>query len=83
MLANVNLADDASIPALNHHITKPALFVACAKDYVAVPRLQEEGMRPWVENLRVEELDSAHFVQLQKSKEVNHTLQKFFDEVEG
>ena len=83
MLSNINLADDAGIPSQNHHVTKPALFIACAKDYVAVPKLQEEGMRPWVGDLRVKELDSAHWVQLQRREEVNHALQEFFNEVEG
>lgn len=83
MLSNINLADDAAIPPQNRHITKPALFIACAKDYVAVPRLQEEGMRPWVADLRVKELDSAHWVQLQRREEVNRALQKFFNEVQG
>lgn len=83
MLSNINLADDAAIPPENHRITKPALFIACKKDFVAVPRLQVEGMRPWVEDLRVKELDSAHWVQLQRREEVNRTLQGFLNEVEG
>lgn len=83
MLSNINLADDATIPANNHHVTKPTLFIACAKDYVAVPRLQEEGMKPWVRDLRVKEMDSAHWVQLQRREEVNRALQNFFNEVEG
>ena len=83
MLADVNLADDATIPPDNHHVTKPALFIACAKDYVAVPRLQVEGFGPWVRDLRVRELDSAHFVQLERFEEVNCLLEEFFDEVGG
>ncbi|KAF6240610.1 hypothetical protein HO173_001281 [Letharia columbiana] len=83
MLANINLADDAAIPLRNRHVTKPALFIGCAHDYVAVPRLQEAGMRPWAADLRVKVLDSAHWVQLQRREEVNRALRKFFDEVEG
>ena len=83
MLSNVNLSDDATIPAKNYHISKPALFIACKKDYVAVPTLQEKGMRPWVKDMRVKELDSAHWVQLQRREEVNRALQEFFDDVEG
>ena len=40
-------------------------------------------MRPWAENMRVKELDSAHWVQLERREEVNRALQEFFDEVEG
>ena len=40
-------------------------------------------MRPWARDLRVKELDAAHWVPLEKSEEVNRALQEFFDEVEG
>ena len=83
MLADVNVADDASIPPPNLHVTKPALFIACAKDYVGVSWMQEQNMRPWAKDMRVKELDSAHWVQLEKREEVNRALQDFFDEVEG
>ena len=81
MMANINLTDDEAIPRDNQYIKKPALFIACKKDYVAVPMLQEENIRPWAKDLRVKELDSAHWVQLQKRDEVNAYLQDFFDEV--
>ena len=82
MLANVNHSDDVAIPAVNHHISKPALYVACRNDFVAVPRLQEEGMRPWVKDLKVVEMDCAHWVQLQKREELNKVLEAFLGEVE-
>ena len=80
-MANINLTDDEAIPRENYHIKKPALFIACKKDYVAVPALQDENIRPWAKDLRVKELESAHWVQLQKRDEVNACLQDFFDEV--
>lgn len=83
MLANINLEDDNNIPAENYHIQKPALFIACSKDYVAVPRLQAEGMKPFAKDLRIKELDSAHWVQLQRRDEVNAALGEFFNEVPG
>ena len=81
MLANVNVADDATIPEENYHVKKPTLFIACAKDYVAVPQMQEAGMKPWVKDLRIVLIDSAHFVQLERREEVNRALEDFFDEV--
>ena len=83
MLANVNVADNAGIPPQNHHIPKPSLFVACTKDHVGVSWMQEQRMRPWAKDMRVKELDAAHWVPLEKPEEVNRTLREFFDEVEG
>ena len=83
MLAKVNVADDAAIPYQNQHITKPALFIACTKDHVGVSWMQEQRMRPWAEDMRVKELDAAHWVPLEKPEEVNLALQELFDELEG
>ena len=45
--------------------------------------MQEQRIKPWAKDLRVKELDAAHWVPLEKPEEVNRILQEFFDEVEG
>ena len=40
-------------------------------------------MRPWAKDMRVKELDAAHWVPLEKPDQVNQALQEFFDGVEG
>jgi len=78
-IANLNTADEAEVPEERYHIQVPALLVTCAKDYIAVPKMQEGLMRPWVEDLVVKELDSGHFVQAEKADEVNKALEEFIE----
>ena len=81
MMANLNSDDDVAIPEARRHVTKPTLMLLCEKDYVAVPELQLAAAKPYIDDLRLKILDSAHWVQLQKRDEVNRYLEEFFDEV--
>ena len=78
-IANLNTADEAEVPEEKYHIQAPALLVTCARDYIAVPKMQEGLMRPWVKDLLVKEMDSGHFVQAEKADEVNKALEEFIE----
>ena len=78
-IANLNTIDDAEVPEERYHLQVPALLVTCTKDYIAVPMMQEGLMRPWVKDLVVKEIDSGHFVQVEKADEVNKTLEEFIE----
>lgn len=78
-IANLNAADEAEGSEESYHIKVPALLVTCARDYIAVPKMQEGLMRPWVKDLVVKEMDSGHFVQAEKADEVNKTLEEFIE----
>ena len=76
-IANLNLNDEASIPEERKYIQQPALLVTCTHDAIAVPMMQVQGMRPWAKDLRVVEIESGYWVQLEKAEEVNMCLERF------
>lgn len=78
-MANVNAADEEALPIERHHIDKPTLLVTCEKDYVCVPWVQEEQMKPFVRELEVESLDCGHWVPLKAADALHKVLQDFFD----
>jgi len=39
--------------------------------------MQVQGMRPWAKDLRVVEIESGYWVQLEKAEEVNMCLERF------
>ncbi|KAL8653888.1 MAG: hypothetical protein Q9210_001839 [Variospora velana] len=78
-MANVNAADEDALPTERHRIDKPTLLITCKKDYVCVPVLQEEQMKPLVKDMEIESLDCGHWVPLEAADEVNRILQDFFD----
>ncbi|KAL8721033.1 MAG: hypothetical protein Q9225_002206 [Loekoesia sp. 1 TL-2023] len=78
-MANVNAADEEAVTPERRQIDRPTLLVTCRKDYVAVPAMQEEQMRPFAKSMEVETLECGHWVQLEKSDEVNEILKRFFD----
>ena len=80
-VANVNAADEEAIPAEKYLIDVPTLFIACDKDYVCVPSAQIDQMKKYVKNLEIETFDSGHWVELEKPKEANESLKKFFDKI--
>ncbi|KAL8729290.1 MAG: hypothetical protein Q9181_005051 [Wetmoreana brouardii] len=82
-MGQVNAADEKNLPPERNQIPSPALLVTCAKDYVAVAAMQEEWTRPFARDLEVESLDCGHWVQLEKAREVNEILKKFFDKHQG
>ena len=78
-IANLNTPDDGAVPEERYHIQQPTLLVTCTYDYIAVPKMQEDGMKPYVKDLTVKELPSGHFVQSEKADEVNEVLKAFFE----
>ena len=79
-MANLNTPDEASLTPEQQHIQSPTLLVTSRFDYVGVPAVQEQRTRPWVKNLQVKELATAHWVQLEKPDEVNKILKDFIEE---
>ncbi|KAL8702612.1 MAG: hypothetical protein Q9201_004218 [Fulgogasparrea decipioides] len=82
-IGRLNATDEKDLPPERHQIHSPTLLVTSAKDYVGVPAMQEERMRPFAKDLEVQNLDCGHWVQLEKANEVNEILKKFFDKHQG
>lgn len=80
-MANVNVQDEASLAPERSHIQQPTLLITASKDYIAIPAMQEQGMRPFFKNLTVESVETGYWLQLEKPDEINQMLEKFFQEV--
>lgn len=78
-MANLNTDDETSVVPERINIQQPTLLITCSFDYVAVPAFQEGGMRPFVKNLKVEQVDTGHWAQVEKPAEINNMLQTFFE----
>ena len=76
-IANLNTPDEDGIEEAKHHLQQPTLLVTCSKDYIAVPAMQEMAMKPCVKNLMIKQIDSGHWVQAEKSEELNKILEAF------
>ena len=74
------IADKAlAIPHTRVNITKPVLLLTAAKDPIGTPARAEAGTRPYVPDSRVQQIDSGHFMMLEKANEVNEALSAFFE----
>lgn len=78
-MANLNSTDEMAVPSDRRQTDKAALLVACTKDYVGIPSMQEESTRMFANDLEVESLDCGHWVQLEKANEVNEILKSFIE----
>ena len=78
-IRHFNDQDDAAIKEADYIIKQPTLLLTCSRDPIGVPAIQEMTMKPFVENLTVESLDSGHFVQKEKADEVNKILEAFIE----
>lgn len=82
-MAHLNDDDEAAVPEERKFIEQPTLLVTCSKDVIALPAMMEGMTRKWAKDLRVENLDTGHWVYLEKPDEVNTILKRFFEEVDG
>ena len=82
-MGQINAEDEASVPEERQHIHKPSLLVLCEKDYIAIPQLMEESMRPFAKDMEVKTVDCGHWLLLEKTDEVNEILKDFFEKQHG
>lgn len=61
-------------------IKQPVLLVTAKQDQICLPAIQEAITKPYAEDLRIESIDTAHWLQLEKPDETNALLKSFFDE---
>nr|AUW31311.1 putative alpha/beta-hydrolase [Cladonia uncialis subsp. uncialis] len=76
---NLNLADENAIPHSAAKITKPVLLLTAANDPIGTPARAEAGIRPYAPDLRIQQIDSGHFLMLEKADEVNEAMRGFFE----
>ena len=63
-----------------HILTQPTLLIASTGYFITVTINFPELMRPLVPNLKVENVNGGHWLQLEKEDEVNKTLEGFIEE---
>ena len=74
------IADKAlAIPHSAANITKPVLLLTAANDPIGTPARAEAGTRPYAPDLRVQQIDSGHFIMLEKADEANEAMRGFFE----
>ncbi|KAK3167934.1 hypothetical protein OEA41_004380 [Lepraria neglecta] len=76
---DLNLQDENVIPKSATNLTKPVLLLTAAKDPVGTPARAERSTRPYAPDLWVQEIDSGHFLMLEKADEVNKAIKEFFE----
>lgn len=74
-ILNVGLAEEKG---LDLNLPQRVLMVVAKRDPVGDPKLAE-AMKQFVPDLTWKEVDSGHWLQLEKSEEVNGALEDFFN----
>ena len=70
-----------AIPTSAAAIPQPVLLITATGDRVGIAGIQVNSTQPFASNFQLLALDSGHFVQLEKTQEVNNALEKFVGEV--
>jgi soluble epoxide hydrolase/lipid-phosphate phosphatase len=58
-------------------VTYPVLLVTTLQDPICLPSMAIASATPWCSNLTVRELDTGHWVMLEKPDELNATIDEF------
>ncbi|RYN29000.1 hypothetical protein AA0114_g12405 [Alternaria tenuissima] len=77
LLSGVNQDDAAALQSVSPIITKPTLVVTSNRDPVCLPSITLNNTLPYAPFARPRTLDSGHFVQLEKTDELNYELHEF------
>ena len=81
-MANLNTQDESTLPYKRLDIQQRTLAILAGRDFICVPTVQEQAMRPHVRSLKIVTVDAGHWLQLQKPDEINKTLREFLEEVD-
>uniref|UniRef100_A0A0W0FKQ5 AB hydrolase-1 domain-containing protein n=1 Tax=Moniliophthora roreri TaxID=221103 RepID=A0A0W0FKQ5_MONRR len=73
-LTRISAEDDKGIPASRYSTDKPALFIAAAEDYIAIPSMAIPTTKEYCSNVVIKEFQANHWVHLQRPDEVNKEL---------
>jgi soluble epoxide hydrolase / lipid-phosphate phosphatase len=77
-ILNVGLEEEKG---MDPNLPQPVLMVVAQKDPIGDPKFAE-SMKEFVGDLTWKEVDAGHWLQLEKSEEVNGILEEFFSATE-
>jgi pimeloyl-ACP methyl ester carboxylesterase len=75
----VSDSPDLEIPESNQVLSRPTLLVTGSRNFISSAAEFAKQMKPYVTEFEARELYSGHWVQLEKSDELNVILREFFD----
>jgi len=78
-IANVNSEDEAPLASGDSQFERPTLLVTCSKDPIAVADIQEKTTKQYAKSLRIKQLETGHWVQLEQPSKVNGIIQEFIE----
>lgn len=78
-IANLNSEDETQLASEDSQFDQPTLLVTCSRDPVAVANMQEETTKQYAKNLRIKQLETGHWVQLEQPSKVNEIIQEFVE----
>lgn len=80
LLSSANQTPHTAIPPPASNLIRPVLLITASNDPVGTPGLAEGSTRPYAPDLRVHQIESGHFLMLEKAEEVNEAMRVFFEE---
>jgi soluble epoxide hydrolase/lipid-phosphate phosphatase len=80
LIQGVDLPNLAGIPADRNRVNLPTLLVVSSKDYATRADMGKQATAMWVKDLRIEELDCGHWIQLEMPEKLNALLEGFAGE---
>lgn len=78
-MAGVTAKSEANVTEEQKKIKTPTLFIATERDVICVPALQLVNMKPFVQDLTVESMDTGHWCMLEKPDETWALVDKFIN----
>ncbi|KAG8533950.1 uncharacterized protein KY384_001692 [Bacidia gigantensis] len=76
---DLNAVDEKVIPTSAANITKPVLLLTATNDPIGTPKRAEQGLRSFAPDLKVQAIDSGHFMMVEQADEVNKAISDFFE----
>jgi soluble epoxide hydrolase/lipid-phosphate phosphatase len=80
-IRNLN-EEDEKLANINPKFDLPVLLITANRDIVTIAAGMEKGTRMFAEDVRVKELNTGHWLQLEGKCDVNKILEEFFLELD-
>ena len=76
-MAGVTAKSEANVTEEQKIIKTPTLFIAAERDVICVPEFMQAGMKPFVQDLTIESVNTGHWCMLEKPDETWAFVDKF------